>query len=69
MSKGFVCELCQFFFSSEADFYKHLCKHSREEVLELKRIAEKKIQMTSEEEKDFDFEFLKVWLKRNRKHD
>jgi hypothetical protein len=69
MTKGFVCELCQLFFSSKADFYKHLDTHSRREVLELKKIAEKKLQMTSEQEKDFDFELMKEWLKKKQQHD
>jgi hypothetical protein len=55
-------------FSAEEDFYSHLNKHPRNEVLELKRIAEMKLQMTPEEEKDFDFESLRAWLKRNSLH-
>ena len=51
-------------FSAEEDFYSHLNKHSRNEVLEIKGIAEKKLQMTPEEEKDFDFELMKKWLKK-----
>jgi len=56
-------------FSAEEDFYSHLNKHSRNEVLEIKRIGEKKLQMTPEEEKDFDFELMKKWLKRHEQPD
>lgn len=56
-------------FSAEEDFYSHLNKHSRKEVLEIRRIGEKKLQMIPEEEKDFDFELMKKWLKTRRQLD
>ncbi len=66
MTDNYVCELCQWGTTSEDAFYEHLSAHSRKEVLELREIAKKKLNMTSDEEKDFNFRLMKDWLRKKQ---
>lgn len=47
-----VCELCSKCYTPE-EFYEHLKEHSREEILILKELAKKTMNMTSEQYREF----------------
>jgi hypothetical protein len=53
---SYTCEICQYSFSSEIEFFKHLDTHSRKEVETLRQIVLKKMNMTEEEKKRYDLE-------------
>lgn len=57
-SEMITCELCQKRFHEE-NFYKHLSTHSKEEVEALRKIAERKLRMSSEEEQQFNMEIVR----------
>jgi len=56
---GYVCELCQTFFSSLESFYKHLQTHSRQEVEALKKLALLDIQDPKKHD-DLVWEMIKM---------
>ena len=47
-----TCELCNYAYAPDI-FSIHLSKHTRDEVILLKKLAEKTIKMTNEDYKDF----------------
>jgi hypothetical protein len=56
---GYVCELCQIFFSSPDSFYEHLKEHSREELEALRKPALLDIQDPKKHD-DLVWEMIKM---------
>jgi len=56
---GYVCELCQVFFSSPDSFYEHLKEHSREELEALRKLALLDIQDPKKHD-DLVWEMIKM---------
>jgi len=54
---GYVCELCQRYYSSEEAYCEHLKTHTPKELGILRKIAKTKLNMTDEEERKWNLDF------------
>ena len=56
----YVCELCQMYYSSEVTYYEHLKTYTTKELEVLRKIAEIKLNMTDEEERRWNLDFVSL---------